>query len=88
MLLDLDAYQKGEVERVLGEQRAAMRAARAEAEESGQRPSREELEARRVERQAALMSQLSNVLTEQQLTKFKVLMEPPRGGPYGGRPPE
>lgn len=86
ILLDLDAYQKGEVERVLTEQRAAMREARQAAAASGERPSREEMHARREERQTALMSQLSNVLTAQQIKKLEVLMQPPRGARQGRRP--
>jgi hypothetical protein len=93
ILLDLDAYQKGEVERVLAEQRAALRAAReehaaaAEGAANGERPSREEMLARREQNRDELFSKLQNTLTEQQLTKLKILMDAgpvgrgPRGGP-------
>jgi hypothetical protein len=89
ILLDLDAYQKGEVERVLEEQRAARLAAREERAASGERPTREEMFAQREEARAALRSQLQNILTEQQLTKLDVLteMRSGPGGPGGRRGP-
>jgi hypothetical protein len=87
VLLDLDAYQKGEVERILKEQREAMRGQRANHAESDERPSFEEMQARREQNRQALLGQLQNVLTEQQLTKFKLLMPQPRGDGPHGRPP-
>ena len=89
ILLDLDAYQKGEVERVLTEQRAAVRAAREAAEDgaaNAQRPSREEMLALREQNRQELFSKLQNTLTEQQITKLKILMEAGPGGrgPRGG----
>jgi hypothetical protein len=93
VLLDLDAYQKGEVERVLTEQREtlraereAQRAARDSAGAAGERPSRDDLVARREQGREALLGKLQNVLTEQQLAKLKILTEPPQGGrgPRGG----
>ena len=92
VLLDLDAYQKGEVERVLQEQRAARLAAREErlaAREErpapSERPSPEELRARREQGRDELFGKLANTLTEQQITKLKLLMEPAQGlrGPRG-----
>jgi hypothetical protein len=90
ILLDLDAYQKGEVERVFTEQRAAQRAAREEraAAAEGERPSREEMLALREQNREALFGKLQNTLTELQLTKLKILLEPPqgeRGGRRGGQ---
>jgi hypothetical protein len=88
VLLDLDTYQKGEVERLLTEQREQRRAARAAASESEERPSREQMQALREQSQADFLSKLQSVLTEPQITKFKVLMERPRGnrgGERGGR---
>ena len=92
ILLDLDAYQKGEVGRVVEEQRAAMQAER-EAQRAaqnggppaGERPPRGQPDARRDE----LFGKLQNVLTEQQMTKLKILMQPPRDGrgPRGGGAP-
>lgn len=84
VLLDLDAYQKGEVERVLTEQREQNRLARAAVLESGERPSFEEMQARRAQTQAEIVTKLESVLTAQQITKFKVLMERPAGD-RGGR---
>jgi hypothetical protein len=84
ILLDLDAYQKGEVERVLTEQREQNQAARAALKDSGERPSFEDMQARREQSQAELVTKLESVLTAQQITKFKVLMERPEQG-RGGR---
>jgi hypothetical protein len=86
ILLDLDAYQKGEVERVLAEQRTAMRAAREERADAEARPSRDEMHARREANREELFTKLQSALTEQQLTKLRILLEPPhRGrGPRGG----
>jgi len=93
VLLDLDAYQKTEVERILGEQRATMMAERKAREATGERPSFEEMHARREQAQQDTLAKLQGVLTEQQIAKFKLLMEPMggRGGPGGpggrGGPP-
>ncbi len=83
VLLDLDTYQKSEVERILTEQRAAMRATREQHVESGERPSREDMLARREQGRAELITKLQAVLTESQIAKFKVLTERPMG-PRGG----
>jgi hypothetical protein len=86
-LLDLDPYQKNEVERVMTEQREALRAERdarrgtsTDAPAPGERPSRDEMFARREQTRAQLFDNLKNTLTEQQLAKLKILMEPPQGG--------
>ena len=85
VLLDLDDYQKAEVQRILEEQRSAARAAREAMRESGERPTREEMVARRQEAAANTLAQLQSVLTPEQLTKFEVLMERPReSGPRDG----
>jgi hypothetical protein len=93
VLLDLDAYQKGEVDRVLTEQREAQRAQR-EARRAagddnaadGERPSREDMLERREQGREELFGKLQNVLTEPQLAKLKILTERPQGGrgPRGG----
>jgi hypothetical protein len=88
VLLDLDAYQKGEVERILTEQRAAMRATREQHVESGERPSREEMHTRREQGRAELITKLQAVLTEPQIAKFKVLTERPAGPRRGERDAE
>ena len=98
ILLDLDAYQKGEVGRVLDEQREAMlaqreaqRAAREQSESAtpGQPPPRDELRARQEENRDQVFGKLQNILTEQQMTKLRILMQPPQGGrgPRGGGEP-
>lgn len=79
ILLDLDAYQKGEVERLLTEQREQARAARAARAEPRERPSFEDMQARREQARADLVTKLETVLTPQQITKFKVLTERPEG---------
>ena len=91
ILLDLDPYQAGEVQRVLTAQREAMKAERQQRAGSGnqQRPSFEEMQAKRQANEGAIVAQLSTVLSDVQITKLKVLMEPPPGGrgPHGGPPP-
>jgi Spy/CpxP family protein refolding chaperone len=90
ILLDLDPYQKGEVQRVLTAQREAMRAERQQARASGQRPSFEEMQAKRQANEDAIVGQLKNVLSDTQITKLKVLLEPPPRvgrGPHRGPPP-
>ncbi len=95
ILLDLDPYQKGEVGRVLAEQAEALRAERnaqraaREANDgatTGDRPSRDELQARRNQSRDAVFGQLQNILSELQMTKLKILMQTPPGGrgPRGG----
>jgi hypothetical protein len=88
VLLDLDAYQKGEVERVLQAQREARRAQREARAASEERPSPEALHAEREQSREELFAQLQNTLTDLQMTKLKLLMEPPQG-PRGlrGTPP-
>jgi len=94
ILLDLDAYQKGEVGRVLDEQRQAMQAEReaqraAREQSQGatptQPPPRDEMRARQEENRAQVFTKLQNILSEQQMTKLKILMQPPQGGGRGPR---
>ena len=93
ILLDLDPYQAGEVQRVLTAQRDAMKAerqARFASGEKPQRPSFQEMQAKRQANEAAIVSQLSTVLSDVQITKLKVLMESPPHvgrGPHHGPPP-
>ena len=95
ILLDLDAYQKGEVGRVLDEQRQAMlaereaqRAAREQSQGTtpSQPPPRDDFRARQEENRDQVFTKLQNILSEQQMTKLKILMAPPQGGrgPRGG----
>lgn len=82
LLLDLDAYQKTEVEKILKEQHEQMRTARAAARASDTRPSREERQAQREQHKLELQTKLSGVLNETQLKKFEALHE---RGPGPGR---
>jgi hypothetical protein len=83
LLLDLNDYQKTEVEKVLKEQHEQFRAAREQAKSSGEeRPTREEMRARHEQMKQELHTKLSSVLDEQQLKKFDALQEQ-RGG-FGG----
>ncbi|MBL8268286.1 hypothetical protein [Steroidobacter sp.] len=85
LLLDLDAYQKTEVEKILKAQHEQIRTEREAARASGaERPSREEMEAKRTQYRQDLQTKLSGVLNETQLKKFEALHE--RGpGPGPGR---
>jgi hypothetical protein len=82
ILLDLDAYQKSEVQKILDTQREAMHTKREQLRNSDTRPSFEEMQKEREAAQAATRTQLSKILSEQQLKKFDVLTERPqmRGG--------
>jgi Spy/CpxP family protein refolding chaperone len=82
LLLDLNDYQKTEVEKVLKEQHEQFRAAREQAKSSGERPTREEMRAKHEQMKQELHTKLSSVLDEQQLKKFDALQEQ-RGG-FGG----
>ena len=84
VLLDLDDYQRSEVERILEEQRAAAMARRDEAQASGARPSREEMQAYRAQAAEDLRTKLQAVLTVEQIEKFEALM-PDRGRGFGRR---
>jgi Spy/CpxP family protein refolding chaperone len=88
ILLDLDPYQKNQVQAVLTAQRDAVKAERQQQRASGQRPSFEEMRAKRQANEDAIVGQLRNVLSDSQITKLKVLMEPPHGGrgPHNGPP--
>jgi hypothetical protein len=82
LLLDLDAYQKTEVEKILKEQHEQMRSSFESAKASGTRPSREEMKAKRKESKQELNTKLSGVLNETQMKKFEALRE---HGPGPGR---
>jgi len=88
VLLDLDPYQKQQVAQVLNDQRNAMRAERQANEASGTRPNFADVQARRLDAQQQMITKLTGVLTDAQITKLKVLMEPPAGGRgHRGAPP-
>lgn len=86
VLLDLDPYQAQQVQQALTDQRNAMRAERQSDKAAGTRPSPQEMQARRAQAEQDLIGKLSTVLSDAQITKLKVLLEPPHGfrGPPGG----
>lgn len=90
ILLDLDEYQKGEVQKVLEAQHTKMEAERAQFEASGTRPSFEEIEAKHAAMQKESTAALSSVLTPEQLKKWEVLMSErgPRVRVMRGPPPD
>ena len=84
ILLDLDAYQKSEMQKILDSQRDSMRAKRDQMRSSETRPSFDEMQKERDAAQKETRTKLSKVLSEQQLKKFDVLTEsPPMRGPRG-----
>jgi len=91
--LDLDENQKPEVKRIFDELRAKREAEREKIMASGQRPTREEMNAKMEADDAALLQKLQGVLRTDQLDKWKQLqadrrahmrMDPPLGGPPPG----
>lgn len=85
VLLDLDGYQKQEVQKILDTQRESMRAKREQLRSSNTRPSFEEMRKEREAAQAATRAQLAKVLSDQQLRKFDVLNERPPMRERGSR---
>lgn len=83
--LGLDDTQKVQVQQIFEDKRAEMDAARQQSEVSGQRPSREEMQARRKAMDADVRQQLSSVLTAEQLKKFDEMHQHRRPP---GPPPE
>lgn len=79
LLLDLNDYQKTEVEKILKEHHEQVRAAHQAARASGTRPSREEMKAQREQSKQELQTKLGGVLTPEQLKKFDALREHGRG---------
>ncbi|GEM_PF-1237286 len=81
VLLDLDDYQKQEVDSILAAKREAAEAKREEFKASGTRPDRETMRAEHEAMRAATRDELAAVLTPSQLEKFELLMEQhrPRG---------
>jgi hypothetical protein len=86
LLLDLDAYQKTEVEKILKEHHEQRRSEFEAARASGTRPTREEMEAKREQSKQELHTKLSGVLNETQLKKFDALHDGRHGpGRFGGK---
>jgi hypothetical protein len=77
ILLDLDAYQKQEVQKILETQRSQMQEKRQQMRDAQTRPPREQMHQERKAAKQATHEQLAKLLTEQQLKKFDVLTERP-----------
>jgi hypothetical protein len=85
--LQLDEYQKGELSRILDEQRSKMDATREQFMASGQRPSPEEMLEHLRQADKEILQQLQSVLTAEQIEKFKELKERHRRNMREGMPP-
>jgi Spy/CpxP family protein refolding chaperone len=83
-LLDLTDAQKTQVQAILDEQHAKMKAQRDAIEASGQKPTFEQMKAAHDQMRQDTVAKLTPVLTPAQLKKFQVLMEErgPPGGPH------
>jgi Spy/CpxP family protein refolding chaperone len=83
-LLDLTDAQKAQVQTVLEEQHARMKALHDQAQASGTRPTFEQMKATHEQMQQEMLTKLTPVLTPAQLKKFQVLTEErgPPGGPH------
>ena len=82
-LLDLTDAQKTQVQAVLEAEHAKMKAAREEAQASGQKPTFEQMKATHEQVQQDTLTKLTPILTPAQLKKFQVLMaEHGPGGPH------
>jgi hypothetical protein len=77
ILLDLDAYQKQEVQKILEARHAARRAKREQMRNAETRPSFDQMQTERATAQAETRTQLAKILSEIQLKKFDVLTERP-----------
>jgi hypothetical protein len=76
-LLDLDTYQKTQVQRVFDEERTAMDASRAQLTATGEQPTPEEMRARRDQVHQETMTKLQGVLTQDQINKLEALEDRP-----------
>ncbi len=74
-LLDLTDAQKTQVQAVLQEEHARMRAAHEQAVASGTRPDREQMQALHQQIQQETLQKLTPVLSAAQLKKFQALQE-------------
>jgi Spy/CpxP family protein refolding chaperone len=83
-LLDLTDAQKAQVETILNDEHAKMKAQRDQAQASGQRPTFEQMKAAHEQMQQDTIARLTPILSAAQLKKFQVLMEE-RGPPGGPR---
>jgi Spy/CpxP family protein refolding chaperone len=83
-LLDLTDAQKPQVQAILEEQHAKMKAQHDAAQASGQKPTFEQMKAEHDQLRQETTTKLTPVLTAAQLKKFQLLMEErgPPGGPH------
>jgi periplasmic protein CpxP/Spy len=83
-LLDLTDAQKAQVQTILEEQHAKMKAQRDASQASGQKPTFEQMKAEHEQLRQETLAKLTPVLSPAQLKKFQVLMEErgPPGGPH------
>ena len=83
-LLDLTDAQKAQVQTILEEQHAKMKAQRDAVQASGQKPTFEQMKAEHEQLRAETLAKLTPVLSAAQLKKFQILMEErgPPGGPH------
>ena len=79
VLLDLNDSQKAEVQKVLSEQHDKVKAAHDQAHAAGTKPSREERQKFHEELKQDTVTKLQGVLSADQIKKFEVLMDRPRG---------
>ena len=77
--LGLTDLQKADVKKIFEQQRAKREAARAEFEQSGTRPTREQMQARMQQDRAEMKKSLAAVLTPEQLDKLEQKMREGRG---------
>jgi hypothetical protein len=95
-LLDLTDAQKTQVQAVLQEEHAKIKAAHEQAKASGTKPDWTQMQAMHAQIQQQIIQRLTPVLSEAQLKKFQTLQEMHgevmhghfgHGGPPGGAPP-
>ena len=84
ILLDLTDGQKAQVQAILDEQHAKMKAQHDAMQASGQKPTFDQMKAAHDQLRQDTLAKLTPVLTPAQLKKFQVLMEErgPPGGPH------
>lgn len=83
-LLDLTDEQKAQVQTILEEQHAKMKAQRDAMQASDQKPTFEQMKAEHEQLRQETLAKLTPVLSPTQLKKFQVLMQErgPPGGPH------
>jgi periplasmic protein CpxP/Spy len=90
-ILELNDAQKSQVQAIFDEQRQKHEAMRAQAQASGEQPSREQMHQHREEMRKETQEKLRGVLTDEQMKKFEALGEEHRGRRHGateGQPAE